>query len=147
MITFEDSYTNVDCLLMDFDVDQGVAKSNLLVADGPTLKIEGEATVNLGLETIDMVLLPKQKQGFYTHISSVKIDGPLRDPSVHTSAGKAAFVGVGGLALIPEVVVPLGLIDMLWKKLFSSNKGSTGCTELVAKYREQQKKAAAQKTD
>jgi uncharacterized protein involved in outer membrane biogenesis len=147
MITFEDSYTNVDCLLMDFDVDQGVAKSNLLVADGPTLKIEGEATVNLGLETIDMVLLPKQKQGFYTHISSVKIDGPLRDPSVHTSAGKAAFVGVGGLALIPEVVVPLGLIDMLWKKLFSSKKDSKGCAKLVAKYREKQEKAAAQKAE
>jgi uncharacterized protein involved in outer membrane biogenesis len=140
MITFEDSYTRVDCLIMDFDVAQGVAKSNYLVADGPNLIIEGKATLDLGLETIDMVLLPKQKQGLYSNISSVAVEGPLRDPGVHTSAGKAALVSIGGMALLPEVFVPLGLIDVLWKKLFASDKGGKGCTELIAKHRAEQQK-------
>jgi uncharacterized protein involved in outer membrane biogenesis len=135
MITFEDSYTRVDCLIMDFDVEQGVAKSNFLVADGPTVIIQGKATLDLGRETIDMLLLPRQKQGLHTAIASADIKGPLRDPSVHTSAGKAALVGLGGLALLPEVFIPLGIIDVLWKKLFVSDKEGKGCTELIAKHK------------
>jgi len=147
MVTAEKSYARVDCMIMDFDTDRGVLKSNFLAADGPTLIIEGKATVDLGLETIDMVLLPKQKQGIHSNISSLTIKGPLRDPDVSTSAGKAALVAISGLVLIPELYIPYRLIDIMWKKLFASDKGGKGCTELIAKYREQQKKTAGQTSE
>jgi hypothetical protein len=34
-VTFEDSYTTLHCVMTSFEVNQGVAKSNLMFADGP----------------------------------------------------------------------------------------------------------------
>lgn len=147
MITFEDSYARVDCLIMDFDVARGVAKSNFLVADGPSLIIKGKASLDLGKETIDMLLIPRQKQGLHVDISSVKITGPLRDPHVNTSIGKAVLAGLGGAALAPELFVPLGLIDELWKKLFERDDKGKGCTDLIAKQRKAWKESGQQPTE
>lgn len=135
MITFENAYTNVDCLIVDFDVNQGVAKSNFLAADGPSVRITGEASLDLRQETIDMLLVPKQKHGLVANISSARIKGPLQNPEVRTSAGEAAAVAIGGVMVIPEITIPLGLIDVLWKKLFSSDSVGSGCSELIEEHK------------
>jgi hypothetical protein len=112
-----------------FDIDQGVAKSMLLHADGPNLSIDGTAILDLGQETIDMVLLPKQKQRIRKDAAALKVKGPLNDPQVETSSGEAVAATAGGVILIPEIIIPVFLIEQVWK-LFSSDDGN-GCADYI----------------
>jgi hypothetical protein len=146
MITFEDSYTTLNCVMTGFDIDQGVMTSKLLFADGPQLAIEGTATIDLGQETIDMELLPKKKKSFYSSISAVKVTGPLADPNVETSSSKAVAVTVGAAVLVPQIIIPVFLIEQLWKRVFSSDDDS-GCANFIAAHEVKQQKAAQEKAE
>jgi len=143
-VTFEDSYTTLHCVMTNFDVEQGVAKSNLMFADGPQLSIEGDATLDLGQETIDMTMYPTQKKRVTASTSTIKITGALADPDVETSSSKAGTAAVVGAAvLVPQVVIPVFLIEQLWKRVFSSDN-DTGCADFIAEHAAQQQEEAGQ---
>ena len=125
------SYVRLDCAMANFDIEQGVAKSNLLISDGPHLSIEGSSTVDLGEETIDMVLLPRQKKKVFSEMSPVNIKGPLADPEVHSIPAEAAATKIGAVLLVPVVALPV----MLFEKLFGGFGGDdadVGCSKLIA---------------
>jgi hypothetical protein len=115
--------------MTSFDIDQGIARSTLLHADGPNLSIDGTATLDLGQETIDLVLLPKQKQRLRKDSGALTVNGPLRNPQVETSTGGAVAATVGGVILIPEIIVPVFLVEQVWKLVSSDD--DTGCTEYL----------------
>lgn len=141
MVTFEDSYSTLNCAMTSFDIDQGVAKSNLLFADGPQLSIDGSATLDLGQETIDMTVFPTQKKRITSSTSTIKITGPLADPDVETSTSKAGTVAaVGGALLVPQVVIPVFLIEQLWKRVFTGDD-DTGCAGFIAEHEARQQEA------
>jgi uncharacterized protein involved in outer membrane biogenesis len=143
-VTFEDSYTTLNCVMTSFDVDQGVAKSKLMFADGPQLSIEGDATVDLGQETIDMAMYPTQKKRVTSSTSTIKITGALADPDVETSSSRAGTAAVvGGAILIPQVIIPVFLIEQLWKRVFSSDN-DTGCADFIAEHEAQQQEEPKQ---
>jgi|GEM_PF-1122369 len=146
MVTFDNSYTTLNCVMTGFDVDQGVMSSKLLFADGPRLSIEGTASVDLGQETIDMELLPKRKQRFHSNISAVKVTGPLKDPDVKTSSSKAVATTVGAAVIVPQIVVPVFLMEQLWKRVFTSNDDS-GCANFIAEHEAGQQEAARDKAE
>jgi hypothetical protein len=146
-VTFEDSYTTLHCVMTSFDVDQGVAKSNLMFADGPHLSIEGDATLDLGQETIDMTMYPTQKKRVTSSTSTIKITGALADPDVETSSSKAGTAAVvGGAILVPQVVIPIFLIEQLWRRVFSSDN-DTGCADYIAEHEVKQQEAAEEKAE
>jgi hypothetical protein len=145
-VTFEDSYTTLHCVMTSFDVDQGVAKTNLMFADGPQLSIEGDATLDLGQETIDMTMYPTQKKRVTSSTSTIKITGALADPDVETSSSKAGTAAVvGGAILVPQVVIPVFLIEQLWRRVFSSDN-DTGCADFIAEHEAEQQEAKPKKT-
>lgn len=127
--TFSDSYTTLSCVMTSFDIDQGIARSTLLHADGPHLSIDGTATLDLGQETIDLVLLPEQKQRLRKDTGALTVNGPLNNPQVETSTGGAVAATVGGVILIPEIIVPVFLVEQVWKLVTSDD--DTGCTEYL----------------
>jgi hypothetical protein len=132
-ITFEDSYATLNCVLTGLEIDQGVAKTVLLTGDGPRLAVEGTATVDLGKETIDMVLLPKAKKRIGLDYSRITVTGSLADPDVEaTGTGAATAAAVGGVMLIPEIIIPVFLIEQVWK-FFSSND-DTGCSDYIEEH-------------
>ena len=143
-VTFEDSYATLNCTMTNFDIDQGVAKSNLMFADGPQLSIEGDATLDLGQETIDMTMYPTQKKRVVSSTSKIKITGALADPDVDTSTSKAGTAAVvGGAILVPQVVIPVFLIEQLWKRVFSSDN-DTGCADFIAENEAKKQEARQQ---
>ena len=146
MVTFEDSYTNLNCVMTGFDIDQGVMTSNLLFADGPRLAVEGTATVDLGQETIDMELIPEQKKRFVSNLSAIKVTGPLADPDVETSSTQAVAATVGMAIVVPQIIIPVFLIEQLWKRVFSSDDDS-GCTNFIAEHKAEQQEAAEEKAE
>jgi uncharacterized protein involved in outer membrane biogenesis len=134
-VTFKDSYATLNCVMTGFEVDQGVAKSVLLIGDGPGLAVEGAATVDLGQETLDMVFLPKPKKRIGLDYSRITVKGSLADPDVEaTGAGAATAAAVGGVILIPNIVVPVFLIEQVWK--FFSSDNDTGCNDYIEKHKD-----------
>jgi uncharacterized protein involved in outer membrane biogenesis len=147
MVTFEDSYTTLHCVMTTFDVNQGVAKSRIFFAEGSQLSIGGDATLDLGQETMDMTLLPKQKKRIAASTSTIRISGPLADPDFETSTSKgAATVAVGGAVLAPQIVIPIFLVEQLWKRVFSSEK-DTGCADYIAQHEAQQQETQQQQAE
>jgi len=146
MVTFEDSYTNLNCVMTGFDIDQGVMTSNLLFADGPRLAVEGTAIVDLGQETIDMELIPEQKKRFVSNLSAIKVTGPLADPDVETSSTQAVAATVGMAIVVPQIIIPVFLIEQLWKRVFSSDDDS-GCANFIAEHEAKQQESAEEKAE
>lgn len=133
-VTFENSYTTLNCVLTGIEVDQGIAKTRLLHGEGPRLAVEGTATLDLGQETIDMVLLPKAKKRIGLDYSQITVKGPLADPDVKaTGTGAATAAAVGGVMLIPEIIVPVFLIEQVWK--FFSSDDDTGCSDYIEEHK------------
>ena len=131
-----DPYANLDCVMASFDIKNGVAASSLLAADGPDLAVAGTATLNLGAETIDMTLLPKQKGSLFSQLSPVHVQGPLRDPQVTALPIKAAITNLGSLALVPAlpvVAIPAILGEKLWMTLKHHEHKDGGCARLTEK--------------
>jgi uncharacterized protein involved in outer membrane biogenesis len=131
--TFDDSYATLNCVMTGLEIDQGVAKTVLLIGDGPHLAVEGTATVDLGQETIEMMLLPKAKKRIGLDYSRITVMGSLADPDIKAEGtGVATAAAVGGVMLIPEIVVPVFLIEQVWK--FFSRNDDTGCSDYIEEH-------------
>jgi len=57
-----ESYLNLNCAVMSFESKDGLVTSKAIIADGPRLSLGGRIDMNLGEETLDIVLVPKQKR-------------------------------------------------------------------------------------
>ena len=143
-----DPYANLDCVMAGFDIKDGVATSNLLAADGPSLTVAGTAIINFGDETMDMTLLPKQRKSLFSELSPVHIKGPLRDPEVTALPVKSAVTSLGTLALVPAlpmVAIPAILGEKLWSNLNDHDRSDGGCVKLAKKIAKGKEKRDAKK--
>ncbi len=127
-------YTRLDCVMMDFDIVQGLASSQLLLAGGPNLFVNGAASVDLGEESIDMVLLPRQKKSLFSQMPAVKIKGPLKNPVVQALPKKAAATTIATTVLLPGVIIPQYVIKKFWKR---GDNSASDCGKLAEQYRAQ----------
>jgi|GEM_PF-1507693 len=134
-------YVNLNCVLTDFTANAGELTSKLLVADGPDLSIGGRIDMNLRDETIDAVLLPKQKGRLFSNITPVKLSGPMKDPKVQAIPTQAAIKEIGTLALSPTIYLSALLLDRVWSSIRSGGTGGEGCTN-VEKMTDEAEKAA-----
>jgi hypothetical protein len=125
-------YADLNCVVSAFDVKEGEVTSRALVADGPNLSLGGRIDMNLGKETLDIVLIPSQKKRVFSRIAPVKIKGPMRDPEITAIPAKAAIAEVGGMALMPMVYIPVGLLGKLWSIVDDGDKLGGGCATLEA---------------
>jgi hypothetical protein len=126
-----------------FDIKDGVATSNLLAADGPSLTVAGTAILDFGDETMDMTLLPKQRKSLFSELSPVHIKGPMRDPRVTALPVKSAVTSLGTLALVPTlpmVAIPAILGEKLWSSLNDHVRHDGGCVKLAKKIVKQKEK-------
>jgi hypothetical protein len=139
----EERYANLDCVLGDFDIREGVLKSTLLAADGPRLAIEGNLKLDLGAETIDAVFIPKQKRKLFASASPVRLSGDMRDPDVTAIPAKEAAAKIGALVLVPYVAIPVTLLGKLWESVDDRDAQGGGCANLQQEKAEEAAKAGA----
>jgi hypothetical protein len=99
--------------------------------------------VDLGQETIDMELIPEQKKRFVSNLSAIKVTGPLADPNVETSSTQAVAATVGAAVIVPQIIIPVFLIEQLWKRVFTSDSDA-GCADFIAAHEAKQQEAAQQ---
>jgi uncharacterized protein involved in outer membrane biogenesis len=86
LVPFLESETShtVRCAIVEFDVDEGRAKSKAIVLETDTYAIIGEGGINLADETIDIVLTPRAKTISLMKLTGLRghIGGTLASPSV-----------------------------------------------------------------
>jgi len=133
-------YANLNCVVSAFDAKDGVVTSRALVADGPNLSLGGRINMDLGEETLDIVLIPKQKKRVFSRIAPVKITGPMRDPEITAIPAKAAIAEVGGMAMLPMVYIPVTLLGKLWSIVDDGDEPGGGCASVEALTAEAEKK-------
>lgn len=113
----------LDCGIMRLKAEQGLLTTELLFLDGQSVTVSGEGNVNLREETIDVSIYPKKKNRFWAKVAPVKVSGPLTSPTgspvVGAAMGAATATEYAGLALAPQVVIPVkafGFLSNLFRK-------------------------------
>ena len=111
--------TDMRCLVSQFSIKDGLAKSETLLFDTANMTVQGQGSINLANERLDMTLMPKGKNASMASLTvPLDVGGTLANPSVTPDKGAIAtgIVGaVGGLALVP--------FDILWGGLSSLGGG------------------------
>ncbi|MGE0095299.1 MAG: AsmA family protein [Alphaproteobacteria bacterium] len=73
--------TKLNCLLSKFDIKSGVATSEVNVVDTAAFSVTAGGRMNLGPETIDMVVDPRPKNQSMMNVAvPIKVTGALADP-------------------------------------------------------------------
>ena len=128
----KNKYADLNCVVATFEVTDGKVNSTVFIADGPNLSLGGSIRLNLRKETMNIVLLPKQKRTLFSTISPVKIKGPMRDPHVEAVPAKAAIKEIGSMALVPYVYVPIKLLSKFWPVVDDGDGPGQGCSAVEA---------------
>lgn len=129
----------LDCGILRMKADKGLLTTELFFLDGATLTVSGEGRIDLAKETIDFSIYPKRKRRFWAKVTPVNVSGPLTSPTgspiVGAAMGTAAATGYAGLALAPQVAIPvtaLGYLSDLFSK--DDSKGDkSACLKFVEK--------------
>ena len=128
--TTRKSHANLNCVLMTFGINKGSVKSETVIMDGPRLSIAGQIDMDLGKETLDIVLLPKKKKRLFAKTTPVKVQGPMRDPKVTAIPARAAAAEIGAMTLFSGVFVPLRLSEKIWQIMSDGDVPGVGCANV-----------------
>ena len=95
-------YSEMNCIIMRFDVQDGIGEGRHLVMDTPTMLAFGEGYVDLRNETINLRVQPRPKTRRLVGLTTpFTIEGPLADPDVRVSRTSASVRSVGEVVLSP----------------------------------------------
>lgn len=106
-------YRDLNCLFLDFTLEQGVGRSEVIYIDTPDMFVRGRGQIDLHTETIDLVLQPKPKKDLWGTTSPVTIKGPILDPQVQKIPFREAVKLYGEIAM-PMVFLPARGLGYLW---------------------------------
>jgi len=128
--TQRQSHVTLDCILAEFAATDGELNSKLLVADGPNLSVGGRVDLDLRDETIDAVLLPRQKRRLFSSVTPVRLSGPIKSPTVLAIPVQAAIQEIGALALSAPIYLSARFLESIWSAIRSGSDVGKGCTEV-----------------
>jgi hypothetical protein len=102
-------YSQWSCSILKFDIANSNIKSDVMIVDGPDIRVKGKLNINLSNETIDMSLWPKQKNSLWLNARPVTLSGPISKPDVNTLTVGTSNVArtYGELILAPQLFIPL----------------------------------------
>ena len=127
-----DKLVKIRCLVADFDVKEGIMRTNALVFDTEVTTILGTGSIDLGKEKLDLTLTQKTKNTSPLALRSpIRVRGSFARPDVGVDKGQVAARALGALLLgaVNPVLALIPLID--------AGPGSDSeCTQLIQDARE-----------
>jgi uncharacterized protein involved in outer membrane biogenesis len=127
------------CAIADFGVKGGVMQTNAFVFDTAVVVINGEGTINLGTEEMDLKLGPKPKEKSLASLNSpLYIRGTFLQPEVSPDVGRMAAKGIGAIVM--------GALNPLLALVPLINEGpgkDSNCAKLIAEVAESNRQAHA----
>jgi len=107
---FGDKTVQLNCLAADFDVNKGVAQSNVFVVDTEEAIITVGGTVNLANEQLDFTIKPETKAlRLFTLRAPLYVRGPFSKPDVSVDK-KTLALKAGGAAVLATVAAPVAAL-------------------------------------
>ena len=106
-LTKNSEWVELNCAVMSFDLKEGKAVSNALVADMSNANLVGEGYVNLGKEELALLIKPHPKGVTLNVAVPLRVTGPIRNPRYALDQAAAAR-RVGGV--LAGIVFPPALI-------------------------------------
>ena len=103
-----DKKEELRCIVSDFEIKNGVMTPRALVIDTAGTTVNGEGTINLTDETLNMTLKGKPKKATLSLRGPILVKGSFRDPSV--GIGAEAFARAGGSAVLGALLTPIAAI-------------------------------------
>ncbi len=101
-----DEPVRIRCGVADFDVKDGVMRANALVFDTEPVNVQGEGSIDLRRERLDITLYPEPKQKSLASLRTpLYVSGPFVRPSAGPDKGRLAAKGLGAVVL--GAVAPL----------------------------------------
>jgi uncharacterized protein involved in outer membrane biogenesis len=95
-----DKTIKLNCAVADFGVKTGVMNVNALVLDTDVSTITGDGSVNLGQETLNLVLSPKTRNTSLVALRTpIYVTGTFSKPQVELDKARIAARGIGAVAL------------------------------------------------
>jgi AsmA protein len=135
-----DQPINVRCAIADFGVKDGLMKTNAFVFDTQVVNVEGDGTINLKSEALDLKLDPHPKDRSIASLNSpLYIRGTFGAPKVAPDWKRLGAKGVGALAM--------GLLNPLLAVLPLLQEGKdkdSPCAALIAEATKSAKQSAAE---
>ena len=129
----KDMYTDLNCMAGQLVFDDGNGTIQVLYLDTPGVRAKGGGSINLGAETLDILIKPESKRRFIRPSSPVRIKGPLGDPSVTKIPANEAAILAGQLA-VPIIALPARALGLLWSVINEDKDENSPClTGLVQK--------------
>jgi hypothetical protein len=119
----------LNCLIAEFELREGVAETRTLALDTRDVVIVGEGSIDLGAETVQLRLLPKpHRASLLSTAATVQVTGPLRRPTVSTEKG--SLVTSSTAALLKSVSQSTRLRQS-WRRLRDRKAEPTLCERLL----------------
>jgi uncharacterized protein involved in outer membrane biogenesis len=107
---FGDKTVQLNCLAADFDVNKGVAQSNVFVVDTEEAIINVGGTVNLANEQLDFTIKPETKAlRLFTLRAPLYVRGPFSKPDVSVDK-KTLALKAGGAAVLATIAAPVAAL-------------------------------------
>ena len=127
------SRTNVECMIGDFDLNQGLVTTRALLVDTGEALIGGTGDLNLKMQTINFQAQSRSKNFSVGNLPTpITITGTLKHPSL--GIGLAPLAVRGGLAVaLGFLAAPLAILPTIELGVGDPHK----CGELVAQVKNQ----------
>ncbi|THC39897.1 AsmA family protein [Massilia sp. Mn16-1_5] len=107
---FGDKTVQLNCLAADFDVNKGVAQSQVFVVDTEEAIIRVDGSISLANEQMDLTIHPETKAlRLFTLRSPLYVRGPFSKPDVSVDKGVLALKA-GGAAVLATVAAPVAAL-------------------------------------
>ena len=83
--------TTVNCLVSRWPIKNGIATTDLTVIDSTHIAMQGSGSIDLGKETLDIVIAPRPKNLGQLNVSApIAINGSLRKPKISSNLDQVA---------------------------------------------------------
>lgn len=114
LLSGDQSTTPIRCGVVSFDVEDGIGTASTFVIDTEVVLAQGEGTVNLKTERMDLRIDGESKKPRLLRVwAPITVSGPIRSPSLGVDVG--AVAGQTGLiAALGSLVAPIaGLLGLV----------------------------------
>jgi uncharacterized protein involved in outer membrane biogenesis len=100
--------TGFGCIVIEFDVAEGVAAAQTLVVDSKNVVVVGSGEIDLGADAYDLVLSPRaRKPGVLNLAAEVTVTGPIAKPKF--SARTSTIPGQVARGLLANLLAPMNV--------------------------------------
>jgi len=126
------SYTDLNCLAGRLAFEKGIGTIQILYLDTPGVRARGAGSVNLGAESIDIVIKPEAKRRLFKGSSAIRIQGPLNNPAVKKVPAKEAVILAGQLAA-PLIALPGRALGYIFSLMRDDTDAESPCLKGLIK--------------